>query len=130
MIEHFKHPAEMVPGSQMPPIQLSDSQLNALAAFLLKLTPANSEALQSAPDFVLDGALVYQKNRCGVCHQVNGTGQKMGPPLNGLAKRRTKTWVERHFRQPQLMSPGTTMPPYPFSAKEMEAITAYLFILE
>ena len=130
MIEHFKHPAEMVPGSQMPPIQLSDSQLNALAAFLLKLTPTNSEALQSAPDFVVDGALVYQKNRCGACHQVNGSGQKMGPPLNGLAKRRTKTWVERHFRQPQVMSPGTPMPAYPFTPNEMEAMTAYLFILE
>jgi hypothetical protein len=53
MIAHFKRPAEMVPGSSMPPIRLNDSQLNALAAFLLKLTPKNAEALASAPDFAV-----------------------------------------------------------------------------
>ena len=37
MIQHFKRPSAMRPGSSMPPIQLSDAQLNALAAFLLKL---------------------------------------------------------------------------------------------
>src|SRR5207247_3176535 len=46
MIAHFKRPSAMVPGSSMPPIRLTDSQLNTLAAFLLKLTPKNAEALQ------------------------------------------------------------------------------------
>ncbi|MFN0172465.1 MAG: cytochrome b N-terminal domain-containing protein [Bryobacteraceae bacterium] len=130
MIAHFKRPADLVPGSQMPPIQLADAQLNMLAAFLLKLTPTNSEALHSAPDFVVEGALVYQKHNCGACHFVNGAGMKVGPPLNGLSKRRTKNWVERHFREPQVMAPGTTMPAYPFKPKEMEAILGYLFTLE
>ncbi len=130
MIAHFKRPSQMVPGTSMPPIHLPDSQLNALAAFLLKLTPRNAEALQSAPDFAVGGALVYQKNACGGCHQVNGNGMKVGPPLNGLEKRRTKTWVERHFADPQVMSPGTIMPPYKFSPAEMEQLTAYLFSLE
>ena len=79
MIAHFKRPQAMVPGSSMPPIQLSDSQLNALAAFLLKLN-ANGmpEALQSAPEFAVEGAMIYQQNRCGVCHQVNGIGDEDG----------------------------------------------------
>ncbi len=130
MIAHFKHPSQLVPGSSMPAIRLTDSQLNALAAFLLKLTPKNAEALQSAPDFAVEGALVYQKNTCGGCHQVNGNGMKVGPPLNGLEKRRTKTWVERHFAEPDVMSPGTMMPEYKFSPTEMEQLTAYLFSLE
>src|SRR5205807_383760 len=37
MIAHFKNPREVVPGSNMPPITLTDGQLNTLAAFLLKL---------------------------------------------------------------------------------------------
>ena len=36
MIPHFKNPAKIVPGSSMPPVQLNDSQLNALSAFILK----------------------------------------------------------------------------------------------
>ena len=130
MIAHFKRPSQMVPGTSMPPIRLPDSQLNSLAAFLLKLTPANAEALQSAPDFVVEGAMVYQANNCGGCHQVNGNGMKVGPPLNGLEKRRTKTWVEEHFVKPQVMSPNTIMPPYHFSQRDMEGLTGYLFSLE
>ncbi len=129
MIDHFKRPSQVVPGSIMPPIQLSDSQLNTLAAFLLKLNPRNAEALQLAPQFVVEGALIYQSNQCGACHVVNGAGMKTGPPLNGLARRRTKQWVERHFREPQKMSPGTIMPPYKFSPHDTEQIISYLFTL-
>ncbi|MEO7649353.1 MAG: c-type cytochrome, partial [Bryobacteraceae bacterium] len=130
MIQHFKRPASLVPGSVMPPLQLNDGQLNALAAFLLKLTPRNAAALQSAPPFAVEGALVYQANKCGVCHLVNEVGGKLGPPLDGLSKRRTRTWVERHFLEPQVMSPKTIMPVYKFSPKDMENITTYLFVLD
>jgi ubiquinol-cytochrome c reductase cytochrome b subunit len=129
MIEHFKHPAAMVPGSSMPAIQLSDAQLNALAAFLLKLTPRNAEALANAPDFAVQAALLYQAKNCGSCHQVNGVGMKIGPPLNGLARRHTQAWVARHFANPEALSPGSFMPPYQFSQREMDNLVAYLFTL-
>jgi cbb3-type cytochrome oxidase cytochrome c subunit len=54
---------------------------------------------------------------------------KMGPPLNGLAKRRTRDWVEFHFLEPQKYSPGTIMPAYKFSRREMDRITSYLMAL-
>jgi ubiquinol-cytochrome c reductase cytochrome b subunit len=129
MIAHFKRPTQLVPGTSMPAIQLSDSQLNALAAFLLKLNQTNAQALHSAPAFAVEGALVYQSNRCGVCHQVNGIGMKTGPPLNGLAERRTREWVEQHFADPQKLSPGSPMPPYRFAPKDLERITTYLLAL-
>jgi ubiquinol-cytochrome c reductase cytochrome b subunit len=129
MIEHFKRPSALVPGTSMPPIQLSDSQLNALAAFLLRLNEQNAEALRNAPEFAVAGALLYQTNKCGACHVVNGVGMKVGPPLNGLSRRRTRTWVERHFLEPQVMSPGTIMPPYRFPPRQMEQIVTYLMVL-
>jgi ubiquinol-cytochrome c reductase cytochrome b subunit len=129
MIAHFKHPAAMVPGSSMPAIQLSDAQLNALAAFLLKLTPRNAEALANAPDFAVEAALLYQTKNCASCHQINSVGMTIGPPLNGLSRRRTKTWVVQHFANPQALSPGSFMPPYQFSQREMDNLVAYLFTL-
>jgi cbb3-type cytochrome oxidase cytochrome c subunit len=60
---------------------------------------------------------------------VNGVGMKMGPPLNGLALRRTKTWVAQHFANPAALSPGSFMPPYQFSPREMDNLIAYLFTL-
>ncbi|MSV27838.1 MAG: c-type cytochrome [Bryobacterales bacterium] len=129
MIAHFKRPATLVPGSMMPPIQLSDSQLNALAAFLLKLTPQNASALQAAPAFAVDGALIYQANRCGACHLVNSVGMKVGPPLNGIFRHRDKAWIARHFRDPQAVTPGTIMPRYAFSESDMDKICSYLLSL-
>lgn len=129
MIAHFKSPQSLMPGSSMPPVALADSQLNALAAFLLKLTPQNALKLQEVPQYALDGALIYQRHRCSLCHEVNGVGMKTGPSLNGLARRRDKAWVKAHFLDPQKLSPGSTMPAYPFQPKENEALTEYLLAL-
>jgi ubiquinol-cytochrome c reductase cytochrome b subunit len=129
MIAHFKSPQRLMPGSNMPPVALSDAQLNALAAFLLKLTPQNALKIQDVPSFAVTGALLYQKHRCSLCHETNGVGMKTGPPLNGLARRRDENWVKNHFLNPQKLSPGSTMPPYPFQPKENEAITRYLLAL-
>jgi ubiquinol-cytochrome c reductase cytochrome b subunit len=129
MIAHFKRPSAIRPGSSMPPIQLSDSQLNALASFLLKLNDQNATALDNAPDFAVEGALIYQANRCGACHLVNGVGMRIGPPLNGLAKRQTRSWVTDHFMDPQKLSPGSIMPPYRLPQKDLDNLTSYLFSL-
>jgi ubiquinol-cytochrome c reductase cytochrome b subunit len=129
MIQHFKRPSAMRPGSSMPPVQLSDAQLNSLAAFLLKLNSRNASALDNAPEFATLGALVYQENRCGTCHQVNGVGVKFGPVLNGLAKRRAASWVEAHFADPPKLVPGSMMPPYKLSPKDLNNLTTYLMSL-
>ena len=129
MIAHFKQPAQMIPGSQMPTVALKDAELNALAAFLLKLTPQNAVKMQEVPSYATDGALVYQRNHCSVCHQVNGSGGNGGPGLNGLAKRRKADWVMAHFLNPQKFDSDSTMPSYKFSTKENEAITTYLMAL-
>ena len=129
MIEHFKRPAAMRPGTAMPPIQLSDRELNSLAAFLLKLNDRNAAALDNAPDFAARGALVYQTKQCWGCHVVNGAGMKVGPVLNGLAKRQSRTWVEKHFADPAKMVPGSMMPPYRLAPKDLQNLTAYLLAL-
>jgi ubiquinol-cytochrome c reductase cytochrome b subunit len=129
MIRHFKQPGLVRPGTAMPAIQLSDAQLSSLAAFLLQLNAENATALQNAPEFATQGALIYQANDCGSCHQVNGMGMNVGPSLNGLSRRRSRSWVEQHFADPPKLSPGSMMPPYKFSPKDMGQLTAYLFAL-
>jgi ubiquinol-cytochrome c reductase cytochrome b subunit len=119
----------MVPGTAMPAISLADAQLNALAAFLLKLTPENAAALSSAPAFAVGGALVYQANYCGSCHMVNGIGMRIGPALNGVGQRRTREWIVKHFEDPASVSPGTLMPAYRFTPREMDRIVNYLLAL-
>ena len=113
----------------MPPVQLKDAELNALSAFVLKLTPDNEGSIMSAPDYVVQGALVYQDNHCNSCHQVAGVGQKLGPALDGVGERHDRAWLEQHFRDPQGTSKGTIMPPYKFTAEDMDALCKYLLQL-
>ncbi|HUQ93784.1 MAG TPA: cytochrome b N-terminal domain-containing protein [Bryobacteraceae bacterium] len=129
IIAHFKAPQQLVPGSSMPPVHLPDAQLNSLAAFLLKLNAKNAQDFRDAPQREVEGAMVYQQNRCAACHQVNGAGVKLGPELNGLSQRRDKDWIEGHFAEPQKFSPGTVMPPYRFAPRDLERITSYLLQL-
>jgi cbb3-type cytochrome oxidase cytochrome c subunit len=129
MIAHFKNPQQVVPGTPMPALQLPANLLNALASFLLKLTPANSSALEMTPDFAAAGARIYEEHNCSLCHQINGAGNTVGPPLNGLAGRRGRDWVVGHFREPTKFSPGSAMPAYGFEPKEMDALVDYLFAL-
>ena len=126
MIQHFKSPQGVRPGTSMPPIQLNNAQLSSLAAFLLKLNPDNASMLDETPDFAVQGALVYQANGCSECHKVNGVGMDVGPSLNGIGKRRTRTWVLDHFKDPNKLSPGTSMPPFKLAAKDLDNLTAYV----
>jgi nitric oxide reductase subunit C len=129
MLAHFTSPQSVSPGSAMAPVDLKGPQLNDLAAAMLALTPDNGDITKTAPAFVVEGAATYQKNFCSACHMVNGVGGKTGPALNGLSSRRTEAWTIEHFQNPQKVSPGTPMPPYRFSATEMQSIVSYLFTL-
>lgn len=103
--------------------------LNMLAGFFREASPETAKALWSAPGYAPEGAMIYQEHRCGTCHVANGSGSKMGPPLNGLASRRSREWVEGHFIEPQKYSPGTMMPEYKLSSRDLNRLTSYLFAL-
>jgi ubiquinol-cytochrome c reductase cytochrome b subunit len=126
MFDHFKRPSQVMPGTSMPTVQLTDAQLSALASFLLKLNPGNGAALQSAPQTVVEGAIVYQTNDCGSCHTVNGQGTEFGPALDGVASRHNREWIQAHFREPGKLSPGTPMPAFDFNDRDRDRITNYL----
>ncbi len=129
MLEHFKNPQKGNPTSAMPVVNLKESQMKDLAAGMAALTVENGDLVATAPAFAAHGAALYQENSCSACHQLNGEGGNMGPPMNGLATRRTEAWSAEHFANPQKMSPGTPMPVYAFSKQEMDDILAYLFTL-
>jgi ubiquinol-cytochrome c reductase cytochrome b subunit len=129
MIAHFKQPSRLMPGSQMPPVALKAGELNALASFLAKLTPQNAVKMTEVPLVAREGAMIYQRFQCGACHQVHGTGGRLGPSLNGVAKRRQADWLKGHFLNPQKFVPGSTMPAYKFTPQENEHLTQYLLML-
>ena len=105
-------------------------QLRQLATFATKFDDESVVALGTAPGPVIAGAQLYMSKNCGVCHNINGAGGKSGPPLNGVAKRRDRTWLEGHFNEPQKFSPGSMMPPYKFERAEMDTMLAFMETLK
>ncbi len=81
LLTHFKQPSTTSPGTAMAPVNMTDPQLNDLAALMLKLTPDNATVVDTAPEFAMKGAVLYEDKHCGACHQLNGTGGKIGPVL-------------------------------------------------
>ena len=73
---HFKEPSAVAPNTAMTPVALSDPALKDLLALMLKLTPATGDVVDTAPEFAVGGAYIFQKNNCGACHAVNGVGGK------------------------------------------------------
>ncbi|HLH41144.1 MAG TPA: cytochrome b N-terminal domain-containing protein [Bryobacteraceae bacterium] len=121
LIHHFRQPA---PGA--PPAQLNATQLKTLATFVTRRGDNDIEAWKNAPQPAVDGAMVYDANHCAMCHVLNGSGNNVGPALNGLADRRARDWVKDHFADPAKYSPGSTMPPFKFNPRDLDAITGYL----
>ncbi len=129
MIQHFRNPSQTIPGSNMPPIPLGLPELNALSAFLLRLQPETAVLVDKVSPEVVKGAQIYVSNRCNSCHKIGGIGGEIGPSLNGLAGRRSKDWIEKHFESPQTLSPGTVMPPFHLPPSERDALVGYLLAL-
>src|SRR5580658_1476348 len=113
----------------MPAINLPTADLNALSLLVLTLTPQNEASLLTTPAFVTQGALVYQKNHCDACHQINGVGSKLAPALNGVGLRHDRAWLEKHFADPGGVTPGSIMPAYKFTPQDLDAICKYLLQL-
>ncbi len=109
--------------------ELTSIQLDAIVSMLRRLTPENAEALSAAPSEAVAGAQLFVTNGCSACHPVNGAGGSVGPPLNGLSKRRTRQWVVQHLRDPKSQAPGTMMPPFNLNPQDRDRLIAYLFSL-
>jgi cytochrome c oxidase subunit 2 len=102
--------------------------------------PAPGRPLGPVENLALEGQQVFQKS-CMICHTVKGTQATgdLGPDLTHLASRRTlgagilpnntgnlAGWIVN----PQHIKPGNLMPPSDLTSAELQALLAYLALLE
>ncbi len=86
LAEHFRAPATLVPGSQMPALSLPEKDVDGLVFYLLSLRTGGPSANVFTPDrmraerfgareFATDGATLYAAF-CSGCHGPNGEGMR------------------------------------------------------
>jgi quinol-cytochrome oxidoreductase complex cytochrome b subunit len=120
---HIKQPAPNATS------KLTEIQVQMLATFVAKRGDQAVEAWQSAPQPAVDGAKLFVSSDCGQCHRLNGVGDELGPPLNGIGERKNKEWIKQHFADPQKFVKDSIMPAFPFKPNEMDLITDYIMAI-
>ena len=76
------------------------------------------------------GKEVYAKERCSMCHSINGVGGKLAK-LDGVGSKLTAEQMKKWIKTPKQMNPKAMMKPYPnLSEKQLDDLVAYLQTLK
>jgi len=95
------------------------------------LPPPQSEASQQ-------GKILYAENNCASCHQAEGKGGTLGPPLDGIGGARGEQFITAHILNPEkqmlefptLFGGRSNIMPHPgLELKEAKLISTYLLTL-
>lgn len=84
--------------------------------------------MTNTEELVALGKEVYNTKGCGGCHKIAGVGGDLGPDLTneGNIVSHDIEWHKKHFRDPQSVVPGSTMPKIDLADTEIEALAAFM----
>jgi mono/diheme cytochrome c family protein len=73
-------------------------------------------------------SLYFDRYACQSCHQMEGKGGYVGPPLDKLDTRLKAGWIYHWLKDPQSFKPATIEPNNNLSDEDADAITAFLLM--
>ena len=91
-----------IPGTDMPPTNLTDAQAALVVAYLRSLPRANAaSATAGLVGNATNGKAIFDgKGECATCHLVNGVGGFLGPDLSSVGLTRRSIELERALTDP------------------------------
>lgn len=117
--------------SSRPVVVLAGTIFLVTIFILLGISIRDLHALPKLDPSVARGKVLFAQNHCLACHGLHGEGGKVGPDLSYVGNRRTdRDWHIRHLRDPASVSPGSIMPKFPLSDREMNDLASYLLSLK
>ena len=96
---------------------------------LLTISLREVASLPTQDQPVIRGITLYQELGCAGCHRIHGEGEAFGPDLSYVGDDRDRDWILQHFRDPQKLVPGSTMPPYALNDQALNDLTNYMLTL-
>lgn len=130
--EWFTNPDALKPGTKMPNFQFSEKELDRLLAYLSKMkrTINSDKILSSHSDPIETGEKLFEAYDCYACHRIGNQGRFVGPNLTWIGLRKSREWETIWLTDPPAYKPGTFMPDFRLTPKEIEALTAFLHSLQ
>ena len=86
-----------VPGTAMPPNELTDEEIWQIVAYLRTL---EQPVATTAGDQKRGEELFFGTARCGSCHIVKGRGGLLGPELSTVGSARSRAYLVESIREP------------------------------
>lgn len=83
------------------------------------LLPAKASELEAGKAF-------FKKNRCMLCHTIEGSGGEIASDLSKIGNKRERAWFLKFFKNPKKWVPTAKMMPIKGSEKELSALADYL----
>lgn len=103
-------------------------RVTAVAAVLLAAAVLPLQAQDDAK--VAHGKEVFTAQKCSMCHQVEGKGNK-NSPLDGVGSKLKPEEIRKWVTAPKEMQPNSKMKAYPnLPAADLDALVAYLSSLK
>jgi sulfur oxidation c-type cytochrome SoxX len=123
----LKKPTSYLPRSRMGDFRLSDGDVEALVAFVLR--PGGTQALDPVDFSKSDaekGGELFRRSRCVTCHAIEGRGGTLGPELTHVGAKTSREWLYSWIRDPHRFQPRTLMPRFRFTEGEARDLATYL----
>lgn len=120
-------------GSRMPDFRLSGGEADTLAGYLQDRGDGLATAEEAAAPSALSAferqkaeTLLRDRHSCLGCHRLDGEGGRIGPALDGVARRRPARYLRRVVAHPDSAAPGTVMPRIPMTGERRRLLVGYL----
>lgn len=131
--EYFKLPYTVRPilTERMPNLFMSNEEIEIATNFITgvfrddELEP-EIEFLFSEEQIAKGKDLYNNTYGCQSCHQLQGQGGYVGPPLDDLSKRLKPGWVFKRLKDPQKYDPDIPEPNFDLTDEEALALTAFI----
>jgi cbb3-type cytochrome oxidase cytochrome c subunit len=132
IMDHFRDPQDISPGTEMPRFYFSEDEIKSLTAFLLSLTTQEVVGYLILPgeksEAVKIGKYLFDEYDCLECHRLAGEGDKEGSDLTNIASYRSAEWLKKWLKNPEEMDPDTEMPDFELSDEDVESLVRFLSI--